>query len=231
MQDVIIHKFLWSLGGAHKGKQNNLYSNFYEFVVTPIWLKHEGFEYQPELGDANYKEHIDIRFWRPGEDKKHSCDVKAPRLGPKGLFVGLNEFTNDICIEDINKNGDPGSLHGKQEWSFYFTFEDFEYYLIGVKQATLKAWVDSLKTSGKVSSSDCVESMSERSRKHKDDMYYRWYRTEGDEDSFMFVPYQDLIESGVVFFKRNVTEFVHQAYDQVIANGGKDYLGTFKYED
>lgn len=231
-KELQISKTLWSLGGAdNTWEKQQQYANFYEFVVTPIWLKSEGIEHLPELGDANWKEHIDIRFWRPGVNDVHTCDVKAPRKGPKGMFVGVNEFTNDICVEYINKNGDPGSLEGKQDWSFYYVVDDYEYYLVGIKQSTLRAWVDSLIASGKVSSPDKVENMSERAKTHRGDMYYRWYRTPGDEDSFMFVPFPDILDSGVVYFTRNVTDCVRQAYDLMMANGGVSYLKTFKYQN
>lgn len=231
-KELQISKTLWSLGGAdNTWEKQQQYANFYEFVVTPLWLRSEGIEHLPELGDANWKEHIDIRFWRPGVNDVHTCDVKAPRKGPKGMFVGVNEFTNDICVEYINKNGDPGSLEGKQDWSFYYVVDDFEYYLVGIKQSTLRAWVDSLIASGKVSSPDKVENMSERAKTHRDDMYYRWFRTPGDEDSFMFVPFPDILDSGVVYFTRNVTDCVRQAYDLMMANGGVSYLKTFKYQN
>lgn len=234
-----IHKFLWSLGGAHKGKtEQNQYSNFFEIFVAPLWLKSEGYNCLPVLGKDNYEQHIDIKYWKPEEVKKWSCDVKAPRLGPKGLFVGSKEFTNDFCIEDINKNGDPGSLHGVQNFSFYFIVDDYQYYLVIVNQKLLQELVKRLIATGRVTSSDYPETMSDGARKHKFDMYYRWFISEGKKDKFMFMPYQDLIESGVMgdFKPIDVTDYVHQVYDLLIEKCGdeekaKDYLATFKYED
>ena len=231
-KDFLISKLLWSLGGAgNTWEDQNRYSKFYEFVVMPQWFKSQGINYLPVLGPDNYLKHIDGKFWRPGSNVIHTCDVKAPRKGPKGMFVGFNDFTDDICLEHTSKVGGPGSLLGEQEWSFYFVYDDPDYKLVGIKQASLRAWVEGLIASGEVSSPECVENMSERARTHRDDMYYHWFQTEGRKDSFMFVPLQHLIGSGVKYFICDVTDCVRQAYDELMMNGGVPYLDTFKYED